>query len=125
MHVFQALTEEGNKSVINGRHDGQIAILSKQWKSTRPLEHSLNSDQKETKNDLAGATASHVNLKTNCSRRKMHLKKKLVQKEMKSPENSFNNQSSKDFTPLQYSTDYLKVGFASSFTFLKLKSSEI
>ncbi|RVW53166.1 Protein always early 2 [Vitis vinifera] len=105
----KALAEEENKSMVKGRHAGQIAALSKQWKSVRPLEHSLNSDQKEARNDLAGSTASHVNLPTKQrSRRKMHLKKTLIQKEMKSPENSFSKQSSKYSTSLQYSTDYLK-----------------
>lgn len=117
MLVFQVLAEEGNKSVVKGRHAGQIAILSEQCKSTGPLEHSLNSYKKEARNDLAGSIASHVNLQTKCSRRTMHLKKTLVQKDIKSPENSFNNQSCKYSTSLKYSTDNLKVEIATSFTF--------
>lgn len=115
MHLFfQALDGEENDAVVKGKHPGQIAALSKQLKSSRLLEPSSDIDQKSATCDLAGSTASNVNLPTKQSRRKMHLKKTMSQQEMKSLENGLHNQSSKYSTNQQCSTHHIKVEFTAS-----------
>ncbi|KAM1051853.1 protein ALWAYS EARLY 2-like isoform X1 [Malus sylvestris] len=89
--------EEENKPVTKGKRTNQISTPSKQWKSARSLEGSLNSDHRRTVTDLTGSTAqaptsSQVNLPTKrTSRRKMYIPRTLHPKE-KSCEKKLKNQ---------------------------------
>ncbi|KAM0992063.1 hypothetical protein ACFX2I_010327 [Malus domestica] len=79
--------EEENKPVTKGKRTGQVSTPSKQWKSAKSLEGSLNSDHRRTLTDLTGSTAqvptsSQVNLPTKrTSRRKMYIPRTLHPKE--------------------------------------------
>ncbi|KAH0994839.1 hypothetical protein GBA52_018703 [Prunus armeniaca] len=94
---IEAFGEEENKPVTKGKRTNQSSTPSKQWKSNRSLEGSLNSDYRRTGTDLTvtnaqAPTSNHVNLPTKRrSRRKMYIPRTLHPKE-KSSEKKLKNQ---------------------------------
>ncbi|PQQ06489.1 protein ALWAYS EARLY 2 isoform X3 [Prunus yedoensis var. nudiflora] len=109
----EAFGEEENKPVTKGKRTNQSSTPSKQWKSTRSLEGSLNSDYRRTGTDLTVMTAqaptsNHVNLPTKrISRRKMYIPRTLHPKE-KSSEKKLKNQLNIRSSSVQDRALYLK-----------------
>ncbi|XP_048424152.1 protein ALWAYS EARLY 2 isoform X4 [Pyrus x bretschneideri] len=89
--------EEENKPVTKGKRTSQVSTPSKQWKSARSLEGSLNGNHRRALADLTGSTAqvptsSQFNLPMKrTSRRKMYIPRTLHPKE-KSCEKKLKNQ---------------------------------
>ncbi|BBH06552.1 DIRP domain-containing protein [Prunus dulcis] len=110
---IEAFGEEENKPVTKGKRTNQSSTPSKQWKSTRSLEGSLNSDYRRTGTDLTATTAqaptsNHVNLPTKrISRRKMYIPRTLHPKE-KSSEKKLKNQLNIRSSSAQDRALYLK-----------------
>ncbi|KAL6278601.1 hypothetical protein ACE6H2_022202 [Prunus campanulata] len=109
----EAFGEEENKPVTKGKRTNQSSTPSKQWKSTRSLEGSLNSDYRRTGTDLTVMTAqaptsNHVNLPTKrISRRKMYIPRTLHPKG-KSSEKKLKNQLNIRSSSVQDRALYLK-----------------
>nr|XP_011466289.1 PREDICTED: protein ALWAYS EARLY 2 isoform X2 [Fragaria vesca subsp. vesca] len=103
--------QEENKSVVKGRRTGQISTPSKQWKSVRPGDGSLNSDFGQTVSNVMVATAEgrptakQVHSPTKQSRRKRYLPRATVPK---SSENILKTQLHKHSNSLQDRILYLK-----------------
>lgn len=98
--------------MVKGKRTGQISTPSKQWKSVRPVDGSLNSDFGQTGIDLVaataeGPTANQVHSPTKQrSRRKRCLPRAAVPK---SSENILKTQLHKHSNSVQDRILYLKV----------------
>ncbi|KAM5561232.1 protein ALWAYS EARLY 2 [Rosa sericea] len=107
----EAFGQEETKPVVKGKRTGQISTPSKQWKSVRTVDGSLNSDFGQTVSDLMavtaeGPTAKQVHSPTKQrSRRKRYLPRAAVPK---SSENILKTQLHKHSNSVQDRVLYLK-----------------
>ncbi|KAL6964764.1 hypothetical protein U1Q18_035821 [Sarracenia purpurea var. burkii] len=97
---IKGLSKVEEKVWINGNRTSQNFSTSKQGESIRPAEN----DQTSVRNDSAISTAeilatNHANLQIKQSRRKMVPERTQIQKEIQSPRNTSQHQSSKYSTP--------------------------
>ncbi|XP_050384391.1 protein ALWAYS EARLY 2 isoform X2 [Argentina anserina] len=108
----EAICQEENKPVVKGKRTGQISTPSKEWKSVRPADGSLNSDFGQPVSNLMTSTAENLTANQVHSRSKQRSRRKRYIPRSAVPKSSENILKTqllhKEFNSVQDRVLYLK-----------------